>query len=196
MASRVSIAATCDACALSGQPPADSAESHTISIDGGPLKNIDLCAADARNFGFFLAVYRQEGQEPPSAETEQRLTTKAKKKAHKAVVSQERLELVVAPEPAAEPEKAQTSKLTIVCPHNHPASGGGSKLVNYVNRSAHAKMVHDREAYEIVWGDPDRILKVPCTSHKECLAVGLRFTSQVGLRTHTRASPLELIDKD
>jgi hypothetical protein len=96
------------------------------------------------------------------------------------------------PEPASEvaeapKKKTGTAALTIVCPREHSAHGGGPMRVSYTGRTSHADKVHNgAKVWEINWGDPDDILRVSCTHHQECIDGKLKFPSEWAVRTHVQ----------
>lgn len=166
---------SCDSCIYLGEEGVVAEHKHTISIDGGPPKKLDFCGrCEKRELSHLLAVYTECGQEVERTKPEP-------KKGQAAPALKP---------PADEPKPKQF----IICPLDHPSSGGGSKRVNYGSRGSHAKVVHSLDISGISWEDPDGIFTVYCEAHKECLTNRLGFTSAMGLTTHVNTAPLERID--
>lgn len=183
MAQDIQVITTCDPCDLHDIRGVTAVASHVLAIDGGPLKQIDVCARDEALFQEFLRIYTVSGREMETAAA----SAPARKRKAKAVETSQQKELEEAPvsQPDTKPaaKKPAKEKLFVLCPLPHPSTGGGPMRVEYSNRGTHAPMVHDgAHVWDIEWQDPDGILKAFCTEHAACNGIG--FTSKAGLSQH------------
>lgn len=190
MAQKVVFLDTCDPCDHLGLPDRQAdGPTHTLSLDGGPLKEFQFCARCEIAFAPLLAVLREHGQEvepkveaPPGAVEKPKAVSRPKKKKPKELE-------------APSKQKAEEPEVFIICPLDHPSAGGGPLKMKYANRNGHTGQVHpELQQWDIVWGDPDNALVARCTSHAECMKTGLAFTTTHGLGIHKRNCPLPRID--
>lgn len=192
MARRLVTLDICDDCTHNKIPNVPAVGQHVLSIDGQPLRRVQLCMRCEVIWEPFIAVYEQQGQdvEPPPSETPPKKA--AKKRRPRAVPADKPKELEKAPaEPA--PDKRH---LLVWCPEPHPTKNGHGTPVSYETRNTHAENVHNgAKVWEIKWGDPEGILKARCESHAECMKTGLSFTSKQGLAQHQRSCQLPRVDQ-
>lgn len=176
MARDVKWVQVCDPCNRLDIPNAEAVTTHLVSVDGGPLKEVDVCARDEEIFQQFLRDFIDGAREVPGPETEPAPAVKKRKPKALKAAEPKQLEKPPAEDP---PEK---KKQFLVCPLPHSSTKGGPLTVDYNNRGTHAQMVHGVHVWEVPWQDPDGILKVTCTEHDFCN--GLGFTAKQGLSQH------------
>ena len=182
----------CDPCNQLDIPNAEAVTTHLVSIDGGPLKEVDVCARDEEIFQQFLRDFVEGAREVPRPETEP--APAVKKRKPKAVKTVEPKQLEKPPDENSAPPKPRQ---VIWCPLEHPTEGGAGKAISYADRNSHADQVHDHaRLWEIPWGDPENILHFPCDAHAECMKIGLSFATSRGLAQHRGACPLPRIDQE
>ena len=112
MARQDMIVATCDPCDFAGVSNVPAVTSHVLSIDGGPLLEVDFCAVDDRILQSIFRAYKDGGRPVP---TKQEPASAKKPRAKKAVKTVKPKELEQAPveappaetpvAPQEEPEK-------------------------------------------------------------------------------------------
>lgn len=201
MAQDIQIKKTCDPCDHDGYRNIDAVDTVRLAINDGPSKDIDVCARDKEGFRRLLTIYDEYGQpvetrkpapvrELPAAKEEPKKAIEAPKPKKDTKAGKKR---------AARNTKAESgTELTVICPLPHPSKNGQPQRVVYSTRGTHTKQCHPGVNYwDVKWGDPDGILKYPCTAHKECVASGLSFTTNTGLVQHKRSSlQLTLIDPE
>jgi hypothetical protein len=198
----------CDPCELDGDEDVQAVAAHTISIDGGPVREFDLCPRDERLFQAIMRIYKEGARDVlPPPEPEPAPVKKARtKKAAKPK------ELPAAPVATAdelpvfeEEQPSERSRLRVWCPLPHRSEGGKGKSIGYADRNSHADMSHDHaKIWDIAWEDPegifpkDEITGLPrhaCRAHKECMEVNLAFTTAIGLVHHIRGCSLPRVDE-
>lgn len=182
MARDTRVIATCDPCDYDEVDDVPAVTSHRISIDGAPEKELDFCVRDALTFRELQAVCEKLGRtvEPKVLPAKQ---------------------LPRAAQQASSPESAEDEvdyrTAEIICPLPHNREGGLPQRILVGNRGSHCKDVHGGlKMWEVVWGDPDRVLSVPCRAHAQCITFGLSFISKKGLGQHTRNCDLPRIDRE
>lgn len=168
----------CDDCTSNELPDAQAVVEHQLTIDGGPLCRISLCARCALIWEPFIELYRMMGQEiapaaTPVAHRRARVGTKAIEPAEPA-----------AQESPALPGKPKKPREYVVCPLAADHKTGAPSRVLYGSRNMHADQNHNMRAWEIKWEDPDGILKVPCTEHPLCKENGMAFPSKAAVSQH------------
>jgi hypothetical protein len=182
MAKDVRIVSLCDPCDQQNFTGVEAVGTHVLSMNGGPPKEVDMCARDE---ALFLRVY-SSGREihPPPPPVEE--PTPAKKPKAKAVKAAKPKELPVSMADAVEkvPTDEGTKKVQVQCLLDH-APHGGPKMVTYSSRAMHAKGHDDRHVWDIPWADPAGVLTSYCTEHELCKKNNLGFTSQNGLSQHS-----------
>lgn len=81
----------------------------------------------------------------------------------------------------APPQEADSGvEGTVICAECDPPSE-----IGYRSRSGHARRVHGKKLEKTWWESGTLKLDHPCTVHKECLEVGLAYSTPQGLRQHT-----------
>lgn len=174
MAKDVKVISLCDPCDQQNFSGMEAVATHVLVMDGGPPREVDMCARDE---AFFLRVYnsgRDIPIEPPKAAP----VKEPKAKAVKAVKPKE-LEV-------SADKEAPKAKLRIRCPLDHPSEGGGKRDISYTDRASHVGQCHpELKPWEIEWEDPDKILVAFCTTHDFCKRYG--FTTQRGVSQHINA---------
>lgn len=191
---RMVLSTFCEPCAQQGLE-VESTTTKEISFDRGPVKEMDFCPACARYLlAPLLGAYDACEAEAPNPKQKARLAQKA----------QEARELTLVP-PAGDdaskpgaartrhkeaahalPEPAPKPAETVVC-------GLCAEEVDYSNRKKHANEAHNLEMYDIVWNDPNNIIKVFCDAHEACLKNKVGFTTGQGVSGHRRHSAQELL---
>jgi hypothetical protein len=209
MARKEILESVCDPCGLDelGDTPAHAF--LVMSINGGPHKHFDLCGRDEKFFmDHVVRLYNESGVELPGQQTKAPAKKEPVKELEQAPVQDETLpapKKKAAPaktkkkteeEPAPE-AKENKEKLYVWCAEPHKSKKGTGKRVAYGGRTGHAGMCHEgAKVWEVKWEDPDGIITAPCTSHEQCMSVGLGFTSTHGLASHITGCPLPRIDID
>jgi hypothetical protein len=166
----------CDPCLKHGIPSVPAVATHTISIDGGPVKALEFCMRDEVDFEEFFRLYQEAGRvvEVPKKK-EPKATRKRKPKAIEPPKEAEQLPIE---------DEAKQEPPTLICPKIHPSTGGPMR-VKYSARGTHAKGVHEgAEVWDVLWEDPDGILTAFCREHAACRANNLGFTTGQGLKQH------------
>lgn len=193
MAKDTYVLSLCDPCDDHKLPGMRAATSHTLSIDGGPMVELDFCVRDEASFQEVIRLYKEYGRPVPVAPVPQ--STQPKKKA-KAVKKPKELEQAPAEKPPAE-KPAAKEKQYVRCPLPHSSTGGAPKVVAYTDRGTHADMVHDHaKMWDIAWEDPDGVLDYPCDVHTECMKTGLSFATSRGRAQHRYSCPLPHADQE
>lgn len=201
------VAALCDWCDLLGIEEVPAEVKRTLALDG-VLRRVDLCLRCDRALEPFADLYARGQELPPEQprRTNSRPAAKTNRPAVPEAVGQlaggEAGAVPTARNPGAgEPGPAgvrrggrarDTSKPSVLCPLDHPGSGGGPQRVNYAGRGSHADMVHGLRLTQIAWQDPDHILTASCTVHEQCRVHHVAFTTPAGLKNHiatTREEP-------
>lgn len=185
MAKDVRFITTCDPCDHDGMSGVPAVATRVLSINGGPQKEIDLCARDEMSFKRLFQTYAEHGREASSKEPA------VPKRAKPSAIAAPKAKELEKPPPATEegpPDK-------VWCPLPHNSENGKGKFITYKSRGQHAKQTHDgAQVWDIEWMDPHKILTDPCTVHAECMETGLAFESAHGLSTHIAKCPLPRID--
>lgn len=202
MATKVIDVNTCDDCEADDLHEVLAPHQYVLSINGGPFKRLDFCAPCDRAVGRLLKLYEEQGEElkiaagPEPEDKPPTRTVTARRKPQE--LEQAPLTAETAPEETAAPvAKAKKRGQFIICTEPHPSNGGKSLKIEYGNRATHTKACHPgMEIHDIEWGDPDKILRAPCTSHAACMRTGLAFTGGTGAATHVRNSTLPRIDQN
>lgn len=205
----------CDGCDHLDLPAPFAAVEHTLTVDGGPLRRVQLCPRCAIVWEPLILVYKERGQDVETAPKETPAKRAAKKPRAKAVKAAKSKELEP-PAPLAQEQtvaeadeqapagKPKKPRQYLMCPLTHK-SGDGPRRVVYGDRNSHADVLHDHaRIWEIRWQDPDGILPRDdegnplhaCDAHAECMETGLAFTSAVGLKQHENGCPLPRIDQE
>ena len=203
MAQQVVIIDQCDPCDHLGLPNVPASVKHVIKIDKEPTKEYDFCARCEIAFGPLLEILREHGQETEAAplmpkQRKSPVRKKPSRELEQASSTTDEAEQPPAEEaaPKTQTEEQITGKrIYIICPLPHNSTRGDKKRLTYANRSGHADQCHaGARIWDIAWEDPDGALSFPCTSHTECIKVGLAFPTETGRTMHTRACPLPRID--
>lgn len=213
MAQKVIQSHTCDDCEDHEDYDVPAPHQHVLSINGGPFKQLDFCGpSDRAVMRRVIELYEKRGaelplppQEPRSIEPqvvpEERQAaeevppppTAKKSPPKKAAVRPSPKQS--SPKAPAKKTPAKSPKPKIWCPLPHKSQHGAGMRVAYDDRNSHADMCHHgAKLWDITWEDPDGIITVYCTSHAECMAKGIGFMEERGLRIHVRTSPLQRID--
>lgn len=172
----------CDDHAIKELPDTQAVVEHQLTINGGPLRRILLCARCALIWEPFIELYRMMGQDITPAPT-----PVAPKKARAKTKAIEPAEPPAQESPALlgeEQEKPKKLKQYVVCPLARDHKTGAPSKVLYGSRNMHADQNHNMRAWEIKWEDPDGFLKVPCTEHPLCKENGMAFPSKAALSQH------------
>jgi hypothetical protein len=199
MAQDIQIKTTCDPCDHDGYRNIDAVDTVRVTINGGPLKDIDVCARDKEGFRRLLAIYDEYGQPVETRKSAPVRELPAVKEEPKAIEAPKpKKDTKAGKKRAGKNTKAESgTELTVICPLPHPSKNGEPQRVVYSTRNTHVKQCHPGVNFcEVKWGDPDGILKFPCTAHKECVASGMSFKSAAGLTQHMRSIQLTPADPE
>lgn len=182
------IGVLCDWCAHLGIEDVPAAVQRILAVDGPP-RRVDLCHRCDLALAPFLALYAV-GQDLPDDDS----SRTARRRQRRSTEQEQRTPQRQKQKQEEQEEKSAVlhrggrvrddSKASLVCPLDHPHSGGGPSRVSYSGRSGHADMVHGLHFTQIAWQDPDRILAFPCTVHTACRTNGVSFTRKTGLTNH------------
>lgn len=186
----------CDDCDYNGIPEMEAVHEHILAIDGDKPRRVLLCRRCELEWATIITIYREMGQDAspavPKAAPKKPVRRKQDAKVIEAAAPKE-LESASAEERPEQPA-VKAPKPKILCSEDH--KGRGPKEVVYEARNTHAVACHrGARIWDIVWGDPHKILTVHCTAHAECEQVGLGFTTSYGLEQHIRVCPLPRVDQ-
>lgn len=167
----------CDDCASHELPDTQATVEHQLTIDGGPLRRILLCARCALVWEHLITLYTTMGQDiAPAATPVAPKKTRSRAKAIEAAPQPE------AQEPPAL-EAPKKPKFHLVCPLAEDHATRAPARVLYSSRSMHADG-HGLHSWDIKWEDPDGFLTHPCTEHAACKENGMAFPSRAALAQH------------
>ncbi|MFC5909228.1 hypothetical protein [Streptacidiphilus monticola] len=176
----------CDWCALLGIDDVPAATQRVIAVDGPP-RRVDLCRRCDLALAAFTDLYDTGQDLPNDTAPRRRRAASAPVAARPASTPVEAAESAEATERAPRRRGGRVrdaSKPSVVCPLDHPHSGGGPQRVSYQGRGSHADMVHGLHLTRITWEDPDGILRFPCEAHTACREHHVAFASKTGLTNH------------
>jgi hypothetical protein len=194
---------TCDWCKKLGLEDVEAERSVHLGIDGPP-KRFEFCQLHLLQLEPLLELCQDEkfgvdeslkpkrrGQQKQQQELEPSPWINAREPEQPTQLEVVPAESEKQEEPTEKPSKYQKD-VWVVCPLPHPTQKGGPKRVRYSIRATHAEKAHDGlKLWDIRWEDPDGVFTVKCEAHAECEKTGLGFTSELGLKQHIKASPLE-----
>lgn len=204
MATKIVHGHTCDDCERAHIYDVVAEQHHVISIDGGPYKRFDFCSPSERLvMGHILQLYQEGGEDLEQAQQashsdglqaapEERQITEEALPVPAARKRPPKKNAKALPSKAANPA-AEGAPMQVWCTRPHGQAGAG-KFVSYKSRVSHAETHDGANIWDIIWKDVHGILKTPCTTHQECLDVGLTFLNQQGVYTHISKCPLPRID--